>query len=65
MAFFAGMIGSVLKAAISLAGALMGPLFGTYLLGIICPFSTEIVCTKNAYIFILKLLIIFHFNRVF
>lgn len=32
-----------LKAAISLAGALMGPLFGTYLLGIICPFSNEIV----------------------
>jgi len=42
MAFLAGMIGSVLKAAISLAGALMGPLFGTYLLGIICPFSNEI-----------------------
>jgi len=42
MAFFAGTIGSVLKAAISLAGALMGPLFGTYLLGIVCPFSNEI-----------------------
>lgn len=43
MAFFAGLIGSVLKAAISLAGALMGPLFGTYLLGILCPYATEIV----------------------
>lgn len=63
MAFFAGMIGSVLQvnilgrslltltitslkcflnfhqAAISLAGALIGPLFGSYLLGIICPFA--------------------------
>lgn len=43
MAFFAGLIGSVLKAAISLAGALMGPLLGTYLLGVICPFATEAV----------------------
>lgn len=43
MAFFGGLIGSVLKAAISLAGALMGPLFATYLLGIICPFATEVV----------------------
>ncbi|KAJ6647651.1 Sodium-coupled monocarboxylate transporter 2 [Pseudolycoriella hygida] len=40
MAFFAGLIGSVLQAAISLAGALMGPLFATYLLGVICPFAT-------------------------
>lgn len=47
-AFFAGLIGSVLKAAISLAGALMGPLFGTYLLGIICPFATEIVSQHYA-----------------
>ncbi|XP_037033725.1 sodium-coupled monocarboxylate transporter 1-like [Bradysia coprophila] len=42
MAFFVGLIGSVLKAAISLAGALMGPLLGTYLLGVICPFANAV-----------------------
>jgi len=39
MAFFVGLIGSVLQAAISLAGALFGPLFGLYMLALLCPFS--------------------------
>lgn len=39
MAFFVSLIGSVLQAAISLAGALFGPLFGLYLLAFICPFA--------------------------
>jgi Na+/proline symporter len=40
MAFFVGLIGSVLHAAISLAGALFGPLFGLYILALLCPFAT-------------------------
>lgn len=40
MAFFVGLIGSVLQAAISLAGALFGPLFGLYILALLCPFAT-------------------------
>ena len=43
MAFLVGKIGSVLEAAISLAGALFGPLFGLYLLGIMAPFANAIV----------------------
>ncbi|KAI1301878.1 Sodium-coupled monocarboxylate transporter 1 [Halotydeus destructor] len=39
MAFFVGRVGSVLQAAISLAGALFGPLFGLYILGILVPFA--------------------------
>ncbi|RWS27382.1 sodium-coupled monocarboxylate transporter 1-like protein 1 [Leptotrombidium deliense] len=39
MAFMVGQIGSVLQAAISLSGALVGPLFGVYLLGILCSFA--------------------------
>ena len=42
MAFFVGLIGSVLQAAISLAGALFGPLFGLYILALLCPFSNAI-----------------------
>ena len=42
MAFLVGKIGSVLEAAISLAGALFGPLFGLYLLGIMAPFANAI-----------------------
>lgn len=45
MAFLVGKIGSVLEAAISLAGALFGPLFGLYLLGIMAPFANAIVRT--------------------
>jgi Na+/proline symporter len=39
MAFLAGAVGSVLKAAVALSGALFGPLFGLYILGIMCPFA--------------------------
>lgn len=39
MAFVVGLIGSVLQAAISLAGALIGPLFGLYMLALLCPFA--------------------------
>ncbi|XP_074594513.1 sodium-coupled monocarboxylate transporter 1-like isoform X2 [Brevipalpus obovatus] len=37
MAFIVGQIGSVLKAAISLSGCLIGPLLGVYLMAILCP----------------------------
>lgn len=40
MAFFVGLVGNVLQAAISLSGALFGPLFGTYILALLCPIST-------------------------
>ncbi|XP_015786014.1 sodium-coupled monocarboxylate transporter 2 [Tetranychus urticae] len=41
MAFIVGQIGSVLKAAISLAGCLIGPLLGIYLSAILCPFANS------------------------
>ncbi|RWS07705.1 sodium-coupled monocarboxylate transporter 1-like protein 1 [Dinothrombium tinctorium] len=39
MAFLVGQVGSVLQAAISISGALVGPMLGMYLLGITCPFA--------------------------
>lgn len=39
MAFIAGKIGSVLQAAISLAGCLVGPLLGIYIMAIFVPFA--------------------------
>jgi sodium-coupled monocarboxylate transporter 8/12 len=42
MAFVVGLIGSVLEAAISLAGSLVGPLFGLYMLALMCPFANSI-----------------------
>ncbi|XP_074597118.1 sodium-coupled monocarboxylate transporter 1-like [Brevipalpus obovatus] len=41
MAFLVGQIGSVLQAAISLAGCLVGPLLGLYLIAILCPFANS------------------------
>lgn len=41
MAYFVSLIGTVLQAAISLAGALFGPLFGLYLLALLCPFANS------------------------
>lgn len=49
MAFLVGKIGSVLEAAISLAGALFGPLFGLYLLGIMAPFANAVVSTLSTF----------------
>ena len=49
MAFLVGKIGSVLEAAISLAGALFGPLFGLYLLGIMAPFANAIVSISSIF----------------
>ncbi|CAG2112328.1 unnamed protein product [Medioppia subpectinata] len=39
MAFIVSRIDSVLQAAISIAGALVGPMFGLFLLGVLCPFA--------------------------
>ena len=44
MAFLAGQIGSVLQAAISLAGCLVGPLLGLYIMAIFVPFANVRVC---------------------
>ena len=41
-AFFVGLVGNVLQAAISLAGALFGPLFGLYILALLCPLANSI-----------------------
>ena len=42
MAFFVGLVGNVLQAAISLAGALFGPLFGLYILALLCPLANTV-----------------------
>ena len=41
-AFFVGLVGNVLQAAISLAGALFGPLFGLYILALLCPLASSV-----------------------
>lgn len=42
MAFLVGAVGNVLQAAISLAGALFGPLFGLYILALLCPLANTV-----------------------
>lgn len=46
MAFVVSQIDSILEAAISIAGALIGPMFGLFLLGILAPIanSTGVLC---------------------
>lgn len=43
MAFVVSQINSILEAAISIAGALVGPMFGLFLLGILAPFANSFV----------------------
>lgn len=47
MAFFVGLVGNVLQAAISLAGALFGPLFGLYILALLCPIANTVGVTTG------------------
>lgn len=41
MAFVVSRINSILEAAISIAGALVGPMFGLFLLGVLCPLANS------------------------
>lgn len=43
MAFVVSQINSILEAAISIAGALVGPMFGLFLCGILVPFANSFV----------------------
>ena len=43
MAFVVSRINSILEAAISIAGALVGPMFGLFLLGVLCPLANSFV----------------------
>lgn len=52
MAFLAGRIGSVLQAAISLAGCLVGPLLGLYIMAIFVPFANVRVSKQSILILI-------------
>lgn len=42
-AFVVSQIDSILQAAISIAGAVVGPMFGLFLLGVLCPFANTVV----------------------
>lgn len=41
LAFVVSQIDSILQAAISIAGAVVGPMFGLFLLGVLCPFANS------------------------